>query len=138
MSEKGTSAKPNAYPVLMREHSRIANAEPEGKRLGFTEFALLVHLGAVSRPVLPVTTPYFLATLSFQALDLAQVSVIYLKLPNNYRRYAFSSETSRSTVVHGSQSDRLESAPKHSSNSRLLFLANSIAWATSPCLVTSS
>ena len=52
MSEKGASAKPSAYLVLMREHNRIANAEPEEKRLGFAEFALLVHLGAMSRPVL--------------------------------------------------------------------------------------
>ena len=52
MSEKGTSAKPSAYLVLMREYNRIANAEPEEKRLAFAEFALLVHLGAVSRPVL--------------------------------------------------------------------------------------
>ena len=52
MSEKGTSARLNAYLVLMREYNRIANAEPEEKRLGFAEFALLVHLGVMSRPVL--------------------------------------------------------------------------------------
>ena len=52
MNEQGTSAKLNAYLVLMREYNRIANADSEEERLSFAEFALLVHLSAESRPVL--------------------------------------------------------------------------------------